>query len=64
MSPPFSGRASLATVMEAARLRDSHDSSEFWQLQRPRLGRILGQRKMGVFLILEVSIMIAGSFKE
>ena len=46
LSPPFSGCASLVTVMEAAHLRDSHDASEFWWLHRPRLGRVLGQRKM------------------
>ena len=32
--------------MESAHLRNSHDSSEFWRLYRPRLGRILGQREM------------------
>ena len=32
--------------MEAAHLRNSYDTSEFWRLHRPRLGRILGQREM------------------
>jgi hypothetical protein len=32
--------------METAHLLDSHDSSEFWRLHRPWLGRILGQREM------------------
>ena len=44
--PAFSGGAALVAVMEAAHLRDSYNTSEFWRLRRPRLRRVLFQREM------------------
>jgi hypothetical protein len=51
----FRLRVALVTLIEAAHLLDSHDSSEFWRLHRPRLGRILGQREM-----CSASVIICG----